>query len=234
MEGIYLQKFARRISANLAPHIRSHLKNVYASFALSSLCASVGVYLHMFNTVIGAGFFTFLGAIGTLLALMATPYDGGKNQKQRLELLGVFAFFSGINLGPILQMSIMVDPTLILQALLGTSIIFFCFSLAAFYAPRSQYLYLGGILMSCLSIIICLSIMNVFLKSTLIYQANIYIGLFTMCGLVIFDTQSIIEKANRGEKDYVMHSLYLFIDCIGIFKRILIILTDREATKRKK
>lgn len=57
-----------------------------------------------------------------------------------------------------------------MQALLGTSIVFACFSLSALYAPRGQYLYLGGILMSGLSTLFWLSIMNIFFGSRLIFQ----------------------------------------------------------------
>lgn len=48
-----------------------------------------------------------------------------------------------------------------------------------------------------------------------------------MCGFIIFDTQNITEKARRGDKDYIKHSVELFIDFVAVFKRILIILTDR-------
>ncbi|KAB7506098.1 putative Bax inhibitor 1 [Armadillidium nasatum] len=233
MEGINLERFARGFTENLDPNVRKHLKNVYASFTLASLCACVGGYVHMFSTVVGAGLLTSLGAIGTLIWLLMTPHDG-KNQKERLALLGAFAFLSGINLGPLLQMAVMVNQTLILEALLGTSIVFACFSLAALFAPRGQYLYLGGILMSTLSILFWLSIMNIFFASKLIFQANLYIGLAVMCGFVVFDTQSIVVKAKRGDRDYIMHSIELFIDFIAIFKRILILLTDREASQEKR
>lgn len=40
----------------------------------------------------------------------------------------------------------------------------------------------------------------------------------------MFDTQSIIERAHRGDLDYVKHALLLFSDLIGILVRILIIM----------
>lgn len=59
------------------------------------------------------------------------------------------------------------------------------------------------------------------------FQVNLYIGLAVMCGFIVYDTQLIIEKARRGDKDYVMHSVELFIDFVAVFKRLLIILTDK-------
>lgn len=56
---------------------------------------------------------------------------------------------------------------------------------------------------------------------------NLYIGLFVMCGFIVFDTQNITEKARRGDKDYIMHSVELFIDFVAVFKRLLIILTEK-------
>lgn len=48
-----------------------------------------------------------------------------------------------------------------------------------------------------------------------------------MCGFVLYDTQLIIEKCRAGNKDFVTHALDLFIDFIGIFKRLLIILSQK-------
>ena len=48
-----------------------------------------------------------------------------------------------------------------------------------------------------------------------------------MCGFVLFDTQLIIEKRRMGNKDFVQHALELFIDFIGMLRRLLIILTQK-------
>lgn len=233
MDGINLDRFARGLTENLEPPVRKHLKNVYASFTLAAIAGAAGGYVHMFSTLIGAGLLTGLGAIGCLMWLMMTPHDG-KNQAKRLALLGSFAFLSGCNLGPLLDMAVRVNPALILQALLGTSVVFACFSLSALYAPRGHYLYLGGTLMSVLSTLFWLSMMNIFFGSRLLFQVNLYVGLAVMCGFIIFDTQNIMEKARRGDKDYIMHSVELFIDFVGVFRRLLIILTDKEAQNKRK
>nr|XP_027224313.1 bax inhibitor 1-like [Penaeus vannamei] len=127
--------------------VRIHLKNVYATLTLATIAASVGGYAHMFSTFISSGFMTFLSAIWVLILLVFTPYDG-KNQLQRLSLLGIFAFLTGCNLGPFLNLAVTINPAL----------------------------------------------------------ANLYIGLAVMCGFIVYDTQFIVERARRGDMDYVMHS----------------------------
>ena len=54
-----------------------------------------------------------------------------------------------------------------------------------------------------------------------------YLGLLIFCGFVLFDTQMIIERKERGDDDYIWHSVDLFIDFMAIFKRLLIILAKK-------
>ena len=62
-------------------------------------------------------------------------------------------------------------------------------------------------------------------------QAHLYIGLAIFCGFIMFDTQVIIRKARMGDKDFIAHSLELFIDFIQIFRKVLIILMQKVITK---
>nr|XP_027233605.1 bax inhibitor 1-like [Penaeus vannamei] len=197
--------------------VRIHLKNVYATLTLATIAASVGGYAHMFSTFISSGFMTFLSAIWVLILLVFTPYDG-KNQLQRLSLLGIFAFLTGCNLGPFLNLAVTINLH---------CVIFACFSLSALYAPDGHYLYLRGTLMSVLLTLIWVSIYNIFFGSQLLFKANLYIGLAVMCGFIVYDTQFIVERARRGDMDYVMHSLNLFVDFVGVFWRLLMILTNK-------
>ena len=66
----------------------------------------------MFSSLIGAGILTGLGALGCLIWLASTPHDG-KNQMQRLSILAGFAFLTGCNLGPLLDLAVMVNPALV-------------------------------------------------------------------------------------------------------------------------
>jgi len=224
--------FINSFSSKLEEPVRAHLKNVYACLTMSTVAAAVGAYVHMFTELLSAGLLTAVAAIGLLLALVATP-DNGKNRQMRVGFLLGFAFFSGLGMGPLLDLAVAVNPQIIVTALIGTSVIFASFSMAAMTAERGRWLYLGGTLMTMLSTLLLLSLANLFFGSRLIFQVYLYIGLFLMCGFVLYDTQLIIEKRRNGDKDFVAHSVDLFIDFIGIFRRLVIILAEKEDRKQR-
>lgn len=137
-------------------------------------------------------------------------------------------------MGPLLQFAIMVNPTIIPTALLSTCVVFGCFSVSTFFADHRKYLYLGGTLSSMLSVLILMSLVNLFIGSQLLFSAYIYLGLFVVCGFIAYDTALIIEKRRMGETDYIHHALLLFIDFADLFRHIVVILTKKESEKERR
>jgi len=211
---------------------KRHLKNVYASLAISTMAAAAGAAIHLFTGFLKGGLLASLGGIGFLLALGLTS-DEPKNQLKRLGYLVGFAFCTGLGLGPLLEHVIAIEPTIISTAFFATALIFVCFSLTALWAEERSYLYLGGSLMSGLSIMCLMGLMNIFFRSTMIYQFHLYGGLLIFCGFILYDTQLIIEKKRNGDNDFIWHSVDLFLDFVNIFRRILLILSNKEERKRK-
>ena len=64
-------------------------------------------------------------------------------------------------------------------------------------------------------------------------QAHLYIGLAIFCGFIMFDTQVIIRKARNGDKDFIAHSLDLFIDFVQVFRKVLILLMQKVVNSVK-
>ena len=152
------------------PHVRSHLKNVYASLTMTVMAASAGAYVHLFTNILqGGGFLFSLVAAGLAFGLFLTP-DNGKNRGQRMAMLLGFGFLTGLGMGPLLQMAMMMNPSIITSAFMVTSIIFACFTGASLMAPDGKYLYLGGTLLSGLSTLFWLGFLNIFFRSTLLFQ----------------------------------------------------------------
>jgi Bax inhibitor 1 len=137
-------------------------------------------------------------------------------------------------MGLLLELVIMVNPQIIVTALVGTTVVFVSLSLTALFAQRGQYLFLGGILMSVLSTMMMISLGNLFFKSYFVNQVQLYVGLAAMAGFILFDTQIIMEKCRMGNKDYIGHSLDLFYDFVTMFRKLLIILTQKECQRDNK
>ncbi|XP_046377634.1 probable Bax inhibitor 1 [Haliotis cracherodii] len=218
---------------HLEGYVQTHLKNVYSSLAIGMISAAVGAYVHLFTGLMQAGLMTMLGSIGLMLWLAFTKHEKG-NQGKRLAIFSGFTFCSGMSLGPLLDMVIALEPSIIPTALMGTFVVFISFSLASLYSARDRtFLYMGGFLMSALSWMLMLGFANIFFGSTLLYEINLYVGLAIFCAFILYDTQLIIEKRRRGDDDYIWHSVDLFLDFIQVFRRLLIILSKKEGNKKK-
>ncbi|XP_012282427.1 probable Bax inhibitor 1 [Orussus abietinus] len=228
-----LRNFLNTCGNSLDAPLRQHLKNVYACLAMSTLTFAAGAYVHLYTEILKGGLLMSLGALGLLIALFGTQ-DDGKNRMRRLSYLLGFSFLSGLGMGPTLEVVMSIDPSIVMTAVLGTAVIFVSFSLSALFAKRGQWLYLGGALMGTLNFLLLLSILNFFFRSSLIYQAHLYLGFFLMCGFIIYDTQLIVEKHAMGSTDFILHSLDLFADFVGVFRHLLVILTQKTQQNNRK
>nr|ADD24411.1 Bax inhibitor 1 [Lepeophtheirus salmonis] len=214
--------------------VKKHLKNVYACLGLSVTSFAVGGYVQMYSS-----FFQHIGFLPNLISTFPAlalffSSDNGKNRLQRLSMLLGFAFLNGVGFGPLMSMAMMKNPAIIPSSFLMAISIFAAFSGMALYAPSRQYLYLGGVLLSALSSLFWLSLISYFAHSYLIFKIQLWAGLAVFCGFVVFDTQNIIQKCEAGDKDFIRHSVDLFIDFVNILKDIMIILMDKEKPRDKK
>jgi FtsH-binding integral membrane protein len=200
---------------------------------LALLACAVGGYVHMFTSILSAGFLSTFGSIGLLLWLLFTPHSPA-NTALRFGILMGFSFLTGVSMGPHLQYVIDLDPTIVPTAFLATSLIFICFSLCSLMSDDRKFLALGGTLMSGVSWMMLLSLMYFFTGSRMLFTVHVYLGLVLMCGFVLYDTQAIIEKRRQGSDDFVTHTLDLFMDFIGIFRRLLILLSDKKDNRRRR
>jgi len=228
----FFTKLAGNINSKIEPNVRYHLVKVYSCLTATTLCAAIGAFVHLFG-IWEAGLMSALGSLGLVL-LLSTTIDNSKNFYTRLGMLLGFGLLSGHSLGPLLDHVIAVNPQIVLTALVGTSVVFISLSCAALLAERGKFLFLGGMLMSVLSTVTLVSLANLFLQSQAIYQAHLYIGLFVMSAFILYDTQAIMEKRRAGNTDFVKHSLDLFFDLATVFRRLLIILTQKEERDQRK
>ncbi|KAI6654595.1 Bax inhibitor 1-like [Oopsacas minuta] len=218
--------------SNLTPPMRSHLTKVYSNMLYCCIAASVGGYL----SVIGR--LQVLGWLGGLLSMCCffyllftrNPHNLRKGGYRFEALLG-FGFLTGFGTGPILRIALAVNPAIIPAACLAGTVIFLCFSLAALTAQRRSMLYLGGYLSTGLLLLLGLGFLNIFFRSPLVFNFQIYLCLMVFIAFIPFDTQMILERFEMGDQDHIMHSLDLFIDLVQVIRMLIVILTKKEEKK---
>ncbi|CAL5040676.1 unnamed protein product [Urochloa decumbens] len=229
MESMFgFQSQRRRMSfdslkrlGHISPAVQSHLKHVYLTLCSALAFSALGAYLHIALNV--GGTLTTLGCLAAIAFLISLP-PSQDHQRNRFALLMSAALLQGASIGPLLDLVLHFDPRILVMAFVGTAIAFGCFSGAAILAKRREYLYLGGLLSSALSILLWLQ-----------FAASIFGHSRTTF------TFEIIERAHHGDMDYIKHALTLFTDFVAVLVRVLVIMlknarekSDEEEKKRKK
>ncbi|CAA7393143.1 unnamed protein product [Spirodela intermedia] len=210
--------------------VQNHLKSVYLTLCLAVVSSAAGAYLHILSNI--GGTLTTLGCMLCVAWLVATP---AYEERKRFGLLLASSLLQGATLGPIIQLAIDFDPRILVTALVGTAVVFVCFSAAALVAKRRQFLFLGGLLSSGLSLLLWLHFASsIFGGSTAMFNTEIYLGLLVFLGYVLFDTQLIIERARSGSFDRVGDALHMYTNLVAVFIRVLIIMLKNGAEKEKK
>jgi len=216
--------------SHLKADTRHHMKKVYSSLTLTLLGATAGAMLANYFPLLANPFIV----LGLSLYLIFNLASRQGTQKERLLKLIGFGVTSGAGLRPLLDMAIRVNPNIIPTACILTSSIFLCFSLVSLMAQQRSMLYMGGMLSSALSAMFWMSIMNMFFGSTGIASITLYGGVLIMSGYVCYDTQMIVARYEMGDRDFIYHSLDLFVDFISILRKLIILLTKKEDNDKRR
>ncbi|WOL20565.1 hypothetical protein Cni_G29370 [Canna indica] len=218
----------------ISPAVQDHLKLVYLTLCCALAASAIGAYLHILLNI--GGLLTLLGCLGSTMWLLSVP---PREERKRFGLLMAASACQGASVGPLIQLAVDFDSSILVTAFMGTAIAFACFSGAAIVAKRREFLYLGGLLSAGLTILLWLQFASsIFGQSTAAFKIELYFGLLVFLGYMIYDTQEIIERAHLGDLDYVKHALTLFTDFLAVFVRILIIMlknaSDKSEEKKRK
>jgi len=217
-------------NSEIDDNVRQHLAKVYSTLGMTLGAAAIGAIAHLYLQT--GVLLPSLACVGLMIYLAV---DRQKQEyRRRLAVIAGFGFFKGMSLGPLMNHTLHVDPSIIITAFLATTTIFACFTVSALMAKRRSYLYLGGVLSSALSALFMLTVLSMFINNPLVRSVHLYLGLFMFCGYILLDTQVIVEKVTLGDTDFVWHAVELFIDFVAIFVRIVIILLEFSGDGKKK
>ena len=191
------------------------LRNTYMllgmTLAFSAVTAGVSMAVGLSHM---AGLVLMLVGFG-LLFVVNKMADTAKG------LPAIFAFTGvmGAALGPTLNyyLALPSGPSMIMQALGGTAIVFFGLSAYALNT-RKDFSFMGGFLITGLIVAIVASIANIFLGIPALSLTISAAIVMIMSGLILFDTSRII---NGGETNYIRATVSLYLNIYNLFINIL-------------
>ncbi|MEM0952688.1 MAG: Bax inhibitor-1/YccA family protein [Pseudomonadota bacterium] len=191
------------------------LKNTYMLLSMTLLFSAVTAGISMaLNLSHMTALVLSLVGLGLLFVVNATA-NSGKG------LVAVFAFTGvmGASLGPMLNyyLALPNGPSLVMQALGGTALVFFALSGYAL-TTRKDFSYMGGFLMVGLLVAIVAAIANIFLAIPALSLTISAAIVMIMSGLILFDTSRII---NGGETNYIRATVALYLDIYNLFVNLL-------------
>uniref|UniRef100_A0A0G4FJP7 Bax inhibitor-1 n=1 Tax=Chromera velia CCMP2878 TaxID=1169474 RepID=A0A0G4FJP7_9ALVE len=213
----------------LEPRIQKHLAKVYTFLTAGILVTSFGVWTQI-NVFSIPPFLSLIATIGTMWSVMSRTSTDPKEvvKPYRLGMALLFFFFKGAAMGNYIDVVTRFHPGILPTAFFSTLAVFLSFSAAALLAKRREYMFLGGLLGTALSMMSLFSLANMFFWSRGLNDALLYVGVFVFAGYIIFDTQVIVEQSANGQVDFVRQAIQLYVNLVALFIRILAILAKNQ------
>ena len=195
------------------------LKNTYMLLGMTLLFSALTAGISMaVGLGQGAALILMLVGFGLLFVVHKTA-DTSKG------LLAIFAFTGvmGASIGPMLTYYLAMPngPSLVMQALGGTAIVFFGLSAYAL-TTRKDFSYMGGFLMVGLLVAVVAMVANIFLAIPALSLTISAAVVMIMSGLILFDTSRIV---NGGETNYIRATVSLYLNIYNLFIHLLSLLS---------
>ena len=111
-------------------------------------------------------------------------------------------------------------PSLVMQSLGGTALIFFGLSAYALQSKR-DFSFMGGFLFAGLGVAIVAMLANFWLHIPLLSVTISAVVVMVMSGLILFDTSRIIHG---GETNYIRATVALYLNIYNVFVHLLSLL----------
>lgn len=206
---------AASTSLGAGVEINKVLRNTYMLLGMTLLfsAATAGVAMALQISQMTALVLSLTG-FGLLFVVNKTA-DSAKG------IVAVFAFTGvlGAALGPMLNhyLGMANGPSLIMQALGGTAVVFFALS-AYVLTTRKDFSFMGGFLMVGLIVAVVASIALMFFNVPAASMALSALIVLLMSGFILFDTSRIIHG---GETNYIRATVSLYLDIYNLFTALL-------------
>ena len=215
--------------------LRAHMNKVYGLMSLAMLITGAVAYaVGTTPALVMAIFGTWLQWVVMLAPLGVVFMFSAKIHSMRTQtaqlVFWIFAALIGLSISYIFLAYTAIS---IAQTFFTTAVAFGALSLYG-YTTKRDLTKLGSFLMMGLFGIIIASLVNIFMKSSMMYFIISIIGVLVFVGLTAYDTQKIKNMylvSDSGElmgKKAVMGALTLYLDFINLFIMLLRLFGQRR------
>jgi len=200
-------------SRSSAIEINKVLKNTYMLLSMTLVVSAVTAGISMAMNL------SHMAALVMMLVSFGLLFVVNKQADKASGIFWIFAFtgLMGASLGPMLNYYAAINPSLIMQALGGTALIFFSLSGYAL-TSKKDFSFMGGFLMVGLIVVLIAAVANIFFAIPAVSLAISAVIIMIMSGLILFDTSRIIHG---GETNYIRATVSLYLNIYNIFTSLL-------------
>ncbi len=205
---------------------------MFAGFLTTGLLAYYTAHSSLLLGLIFGNSYTFLGLViaEVLVVVAISSMIKSLSPTMASFLFFVYSALNGLTMSAIFLVYTSESITLVFFI---TAAIFGVMSLYG-YVTKTDLSKMGNILLMGLLGIIITSVVNIFLKSSMVMWVTTYLGVLIFVGLTAYDTQKIKRMAQQVsdgamlEKMAVIGALELYLDFINLFMHLLRIFGKRR------
>ncbi|MCC5827496.1 MULTISPECIES: Bax inhibitor-1/YccA family protein [Alkalimonas] len=205
-------------SVSRGVEINKVLRNTYFLLGMTLAVSAIAAVFAMALNI------SPMASLVCMIAGFVLLFVVNKQADKASGIFWVFAFTAlfGASLGPMLNyyVGLANGPSLIMQALAGTAVIFFSLSAYAL-TTRKDFSFMGGFLFVGLIVVLLAILANLFLQIPAMSLAISSAVILIMSGLILFDTSRIIHG---GETNYIRATVALYLNIFNIFVHLLSLL----------
>ncbi|KAK6588122.1 bax inhibitor [Cryptosporidium xiaoi] len=218
---------------------QSHLLKMYSTIIVGSMVTVFGVTSFMNGLFrMTNSFVSMIIGVALMYYIINSSDSNGSVSMTRMGAYLLICFILGNGLGPLVLYGNYINPVIVPTALATTCIIFISLSFSALFTKKRIPFYVTSLILTTTAYLGLVSFFNIFTRSKFVDTLLSYASVLIYSFYVYYDTQKTLEAVSFGEKDFLIHSLQLYLDAVNIFSRIAVILInkhqDDEENKRKK
>ncbi|MEO2154646.1 MAG: Bax inhibitor-1/YccA family protein [Nanoarchaeota archaeon] len=209
------QQEFKKINVNVNDYISQVYLHLFLGLFLTGIFSYLSYASGLTLKIASLGALAFVGLFFLILILVIAQYFAAKNVALSAFLYYLFSILEGVFISPIFYAYTGSDISL---AFILTSLLF----LGLWFVAKSNILDLrkyGTIFIVLLIIGVVASIVNIFLKNSLLELIITWFLLIVFAGLTIYDLQKLEELAETGNP--FIGALSLYLDLINLFLLIL-------------